>query len=88
MAEYSYTTILYESPFRLLKTLQQLAEVCGVERRACVSRELTKIHEENARGTLAELVEHFSKKDIKGEIVIVLEGKDGCTVSTDDDSED
>ena len=73
VAEYPYTIILYESPFRLLKTLQQLAEVC----------------EENARGTLAEVIEHFSKKEIKGEIVIVLEGKDGaCTVSQDDDSDE
>ena len=89
MADYPYTTILYESPFRLLKTLQQLAEVCGSERKACVSRELTKIHEENVRGTLAELIEHFSKKEIKGEIVIILEGRDGaCTVSQDDDSDD
>ena len=89
VAEYPYTIILYESPFRLLKTLQQLAEVCGPERRVCVSRELTKIHEENARGTLAEVIAHFSKKEIKGEIVIVLEGRDGaCTVSQDDDSDE
>ena len=88
VAEYPYTTILYESPFRLLKTLQQLAEVCGDERQVCVSRELTKIHEENVRGTLAEAIAHFSKKEIKGEIVIVLEGRDGVhTVSTDDESE-
>ena len=83
IANYPYTTILYESPFRVLKTLQQLAEVCGSERRACISRELTKIHEENARGTLSELIEHFSKKEIKGEIVIVLEG--AVASATDDD---
>jgi len=89
VAEYPYTTILYESPFRLLKTLQQLAEVCGSERKVSVSRELTKIHEENARGTLAEVIEHFSKKEIKGEIVIILEGRDGaCAVSEDDDSDE
>ena len=89
VAEYPYTTILYESPFRLLKTLQQLAEVCGSERRACVSRELTKVHEENAHGTLAELIEHFSKKEIKGEIVIVLEGCDvASNTSSDDDAEE
>jgi 16S rRNA (cytidine1402-2'-O)-methyltransferase len=69
-----------------LKTLQQLAEVCGSERKVCVSRELTKIHEENARGTLAEVIEHFSKKDIKGEIVIVLEG--ALAPSAADDSDD
>ncbi len=70
----THSMVFYESPRRLLKTLQQLAEVCGSERKVCVSRELTKIHEENARGTLAEVIEHFFKKDIKGEIVIVLEG--------------
>lgn len=86
VANYPYTTILYESPFRLLKTLQQLAEVCGSERRVCVSRELTKIYEENARGTLAEVIEHFSKKEIKGEIVIVLEGTSAFTPN--DDSEE
>lgn len=72
VANYHYTTILYESPFRLLKTLQQLAEVCGSERQVSVSRELTKVHEENVRGTLREVSDYFSKKDIKGEIVIVL----------------
>jgi len=88
VAEYPYTTILYESPFRLLKTLQQLAEVCGEERQVSVSRELTKIHEENVRGTLAEVIAHFSKKEIKGEIVIVLEGRDGVqTVSTEEETE-
>lgn len=86
VASYPYTTILYESPFRLLKTLQQLAEVCGSERKVSVSRELTKIHEENARGTLAEVIEYFSKKDIKGEIVIVLEG--ALAPSAADDSDD
>jgi len=86
IASYPYTTILYESPFRLLKTLQQLLEVCGAERQVCVSRELTKIHEENVRGTLAEVVDYFSKKDIKGEIVIVLEGS-VTTRPDDDDSE-
>lgn len=89
VAENCYTTILYESPFRLLKTLQQLAEVCGSERKVCVSRELTKIHEENARGTLAEVIAHFSKKEIKGEIVIVLEGKEGAdSVATIEETED
>ena len=87
IASYPYTTILYESPFRLLKTLQQLSDVCGTERQVCVSRELTKIHEENVRGTLTEIVDYFSKKDIKGEIVIVLEGSSVST-SDDNDSED
>ena len=89
VADYPYTTILYESPFRLLKTLQQLAEVCGPDRLVSVSRELTKIHEETVRGTLAEVADHFSKKDVKGEIVIVLEGRGGGeTTSADDDSEE
>lgn len=71
-----YTTILYESPFRLVKTLEQLMEVCGPERRVSVSRELTKIYEENVRGTLAEVIDYFSKKEVKGEIVIILEGEE------------
>ena len=69
------TTILYESPYRLVKTLQQLMEVMGPDRQVCVSRELTKIHEENVRGTLAEVIEYFSQKDVKGEIVIVVESE-------------
>jgi 16S rRNA (cytidine1402-2'-O)-methyltransferase len=66
--------IFYESPYRLIKTLEQLAEFLGSERKASVSRELSKFFEENRRGTLAELIEYFSSKTIKGEIVIVLEG--------------
>jgi 16S rRNA (cytidine1402-2'-O)-methyltransferase len=68
------TMVLYESPHRLVKTLLQLAEHFGPERKASVSRELTKLHEENARGTLQALAEHFSKGTVKGEIVIVVEG--------------
>lgn len=74
IAQHPYTTILYESPFRLTKTLQQLIEVTGPQRRVSVARELTKIHEENVRGTLAEVLDYFSKKEVKGEIVIILEG--------------
>lgn len=78
IASNAYTTILYESPFRLLKTLQQLAEVCGSERQVSVSRELTKVHEENVRGTLAQVVAHFANRgEVKGEIVIVIEGTSG-----------
>jgi 16S rRNA (cytidine1402-2'-O)-methyltransferase len=69
------TMIFYESPYRLLKTLAQLAEIFGEARQACVSRELTKIHEENVRGPLKELIAHFEKKQVKGEIVIIVEGK-------------
>ena len=77
ITNYPYTTILYESPYRLVKTLEQLMEAMGPDRRISVSRELTKIHEENVRGTLAEVIEYFSQKDVKGEIVIVLEGGGG-----------
>ena len=77
LATESHTIILYESPHRLVKTLQQLAEVMGPERRASVSRELTKMFEENRRGTLAELITYFSKGEVKGEIVLVIEGNNG-----------
>lgn len=76
LAEENRTIVLYESPMRLLKTLQQLMEYFGEERPCSVSRELTKKFEENARGTLKEVFEHFEKKGVKGEIVIVIAGKD------------
>ncbi len=69
------TIILYESPMRLLKTLEDLIKYFGEERKCCVSREISKMFEENARGSLAEVSEHFKKKTVKGEIVIVIEGK-------------
>ncbi len=69
------TFILYESPHRLVKCLQQLAEHLGADRRACVSRELTKLFEENRRGTLTELHEHYNTHPPKGEIVLVVEGR-------------
>ena len=69
------TFILYESPYRLLKTLQQLATVLGTERRASVSREISKLHEDTQRGTIAELIEHFTAQPPKGEIVLVVAGK-------------
>ena len=81
IANYPYTTILYESPYRLVKTLQQFMEVMGPDRQVAVARELTKIHEENVRGTLAEVIEYFSQKEVKGEIVIVLAShKDALSV--------
>jgi 16S rRNA (cytidine1402-2'-O)-methyltransferase len=70
------TLILYESPMRLLKTLEELIVYFGEERHCCVSRELTKIFEENKRGTLTEVLYYFKEKGVKGEIVIVLQGKD------------
>lgn len=69
------TIIFYESPHRLLKTLGQLAEAFGADRQACVSRELTKLHEENVRGTLAELIEYYETNTLKGEIVLTVAGK-------------
>lgn len=68
------TFILYESPFRLVKSLRQLAEFCGAERKAAVIRELTKIYEECKRGTLTELADYYEKHNPKGEIVIVVGG--------------
>lgn len=75
LTEEERTMVFYESPHRLIKTLTQFAEYFGEERNASVSRELTKIHEENARGTLNQLINHFNKKKIKGEIVVIVEGK-------------
>jgi 16S rRNA (cytidine1402-2'-O)-methyltransferase len=76
LATETRTIILYESPMRLLKTLEQLITYFGEDRQCCVSRELTKKFEENARGTLKEVHEHFSEKGVKGEIVIVIAGKE------------
>jgi len=76
LAEEERTLVLYESPMRLVKTLEELAIYFGPDRQCCVSRELTKIYEENKRGTLQELVNYFKEKGVKGEIVIVLQGKD------------
>ena len=70
------TMVFYESPHRLLKTLIQFAEYFGPERQVSVSREISKIHEETVRGTLSELIEHFTATDPRGEIVIVLAGID------------
>ena len=66
--------IFYESPHRLLKTLQQFADVFGADRQASVSRELTKLFEETQRGTLSELITYFGQKTIKGEIVVCVQG--------------
>lgn len=70
------TIIIYESPMRLVKSLEEFAIYFGNERKCCVSRELTKLFEENKRGTLLEVAAHFKAKTVKGEIVIVIEGKD------------
>jgi len=75
LAEEDRTIILYESPHRLLKTLEQLIEFFGPERKVSVSRELTKMHEETFTGSVQEVHHYFSIKDVKGEIVLVIDGK-------------
>ena len=72
IADSEVTTIVYESPVRLVKTLQQLSEACGADREASVSREISKLHDTTVRGTLAELVEHFSANAPRGEIVVII----------------
>ncbi len=74
LAGESRTMIFYESPFRLAKTLTQLSEVFGTERRASVSREISKFHEDTKRGTLSELANHYTQNQPKGEIVLIVAG--------------
>lgn len=75
IAEEERTVIVYESPHRLIKSLEQLMEITGPDRRISVSRELTKLHEETRTGTVEEVLAHFQSKEVKGEIVIVIDGK-------------
>ena len=75
LAEDPRTFILYESPLRLVKTLEQLIEACGADRPASVSREISKLHDTTHRGTLAELYTYFNQNQPKGEIVIIVGGK-------------
>ena len=76
LKEETRTMIFYESPYRLLKTLTHFAEVFGAERPVSVCREISKIHEESVRGTLQEVITHFTETEPRGEIVIILGGKD------------
>lgn len=76
LSEETRTMIFYESPYRLVKTLTQFAGLFGEERKVSVCREISKIHEESVRGTLAEVIAHFTETEPKGEIVIVLAGKE------------
>nr|WP_295930319.1 16S rRNA (cytidine(1402)-2'-O)-methyltransferase [uncultured Dyadobacter sp.] len=82
------TMVFYESPHRLVKALQQFAEHFGADRQVCVSRELTKMFEENVRGTVTEVIAHFADKTVKGEIVIVVAGKTDDKRKSDDDDEE
>jgi 16S rRNA (cytidine1402-2'-O)-methyltransferase len=74
LAEENRTMVFYESPHRLLKTLIQFSEFFGEDRQASVSREISKVYEETIRGSLSEIILHFSSNPIKGEFVIVLSG--------------
>ncbi len=75
LAQQEHTMIIYESPFRLQKTLEQLAEYLGQDRHASVSREISKKFEDTQRGTIAELIAHYKEHPVKGEIVIIVDGK-------------
>ncbi len=76
LAEETHTMIFYESPYRLVKTLEQFTEYFGPERRCSVAREISKIHEEHRRGTLAEVAVWYREHEPKGEIVIIVAGKE------------
>ena len=76
LANEQRTMVIYESPYRLVKLLEELISVLGSERQASVSREISKLHAETARGTLSELLAHFSAKEVKGEIVVVISATD------------
>ena len=75
LAEETRTMIFYESPHKLVKTLTHFSEYFGAERKVSISREITKLHEETVRGTVEEVLQHFTNKPPKGELVVVLEGK-------------
>lgn len=74
IAASEYTTVLYESPHRLIKCLEQLIQFCGPDRKCSVSREISKKYEETVRGTLAEVLHHFNTHEIRGEFVVVVAG--------------
>ena len=88
LSEEERTLVFYESPYRLLKTLTQFGEFFGPERQAAVVREISKVHEETVRGTLAELVEHFTANEPRGEIVIIVAGIDKRNKETERKNED
>jgi 16S rRNA (cytidine1402-2'-O)-methyltransferase len=79
LAEEERTLLFYESPMRLVKTLENFMTYFGEGRPCCVSRELTKLYEENRRGTLREVYDHYAKKGVKGEVVIVVGGREAAS---------
>lgn len=87
LADEERTMIFYESPFRVVKLLQQLSEVMGGEREASVSREITKKFEQTVRGTLDSLIEHFTQNDPKGEFVVIVSGKPKARRGAEEDDE-
>jgi len=75
LSELKYTMVFYESPHRILKSLKQFVDYFGEDRLISISREISKLHEETIRGSLKEVIEQLEQKPIKGEMVIVIEGK-------------
>ncbi|HLN20104.1 MAG TPA: 16S rRNA (cytidine(1402)-2'-O)-methyltransferase [Bacteroidales bacterium] len=88
LADEKRTMVFYESPFRLVRTLEEFSSIFGPERDVCVSRELSKLYEENIRGTLSEVASHYKNKPPKGEIVIILAGKKDLGKQKEDDDVD
>lgn len=82
LADEMRTMIFYESPYRVVKTLSQFAEVFGADRQVSCCREISKVHEESVRGTLAEIINHFEETEPRGEFVIVVAGKEKVKSST------
>jgi 16S rRNA (cytidine1402-2'-O)-methyltransferase len=82
------TMIFYESPVRLVKTLTEMMSFFGEGRNCCVSRELTKIFEENRRGSLKEVMEYYTEKGVKGEVVLVVEGAPGRKGKVEEDEKE
>jgi len=85
LAKEHRTVVLYESPYRVVKCLEQIAETMGEERRVAVVREITKKYEQTVRGTVAECLDHFHEHEPKGEFVIVIEGYDAKSVAHDEE---
>ena len=88
LAQEEKTFIVYESPFRLVKLLQEFKTYLGEDRKVSVSREITKLFEETKRGTVKELITYFSAKTVKGEIVVVVQGNKNIETETSDTETD